>query len=267
MADLAYTLTNDILFKSVFTQHQDLLKSLVAALLSIEQNTIDNFKVTNPEIPPDTIEEKFCRLDINMIVNDQRIDLELQVANEGDYPERSLYYWAREFSSSLHEGEKYLTLPKTIIISILSFKLFKCSEYHSEFQALETTRYEQLTNKMSLHYFELPKLSDTLEPTNQQSCWLQLIKAKTEEELERLKKLGVPIMEQVIEACQTISNTSEFKERERLRSLARHNEAAAVYNAEQRGEQRAEKRLQDVIAKKDALIEELKAQLDKRNGQ
>ncbi|MDR2733828.1 MAG: Rpn family recombination-promoting nuclease/putative transposase [Spirochaetota bacterium] len=31
-----------------------------------------------------------------MIVDGQRVDLEIQVKDEHDYPERSLYYWARQ---------------------------------------------------------------------------------------------------------------------------------------------------------------------------
>ena len=79
----------------LFVQYPDLLKKLVAALLSIPFESIEEFVITNPEMPPEVMGEKFCRLDINMTVNGQRVDLEIQVDDEGDYPERSLYYWAR----------------------------------------------------------------------------------------------------------------------------------------------------------------------------
>ena len=63
-----------------------------------------------------------------MTVDGKRVDLEIQVKNEGDYPERSLYNWAREYSAALPEGEDYSKLPRTIVISIVHFKLFKCRE-------------------------------------------------------------------------------------------------------------------------------------------
>jgi len=107
-------------------------------------------------MPPESLGDKFCRLDINMIVDGQRVDLEIQVNDEGDYPERSLYYWAREFSTGLSEGE----------------------EFHSEFQALEVTRHTQLTDKMSLHYYELPKLPDSINVGNYKELWLKLFKMK-----------------------------------------------------------------------------------------
>jgi hypothetical protein len=38
--------------------------------------------VTNPEMPPENLTDKFCRLDVNMTVNGQRVDLEIQVLSE-----------------------------------------------------------------------------------------------------------------------------------------------------------------------------------------
>jgi len=234
MTELKYKFTNDTLFKMLFVQYPDLLMKLVSELLSIPLESIGEFIITNPDILPDVIGEKFCRLDINMTIDGKRADLEIQVKNEGDYPERSLYYWAREFSSALGESEKYIDLPRTIIISIIDFPLFKCAEFHSEFQVLEVNRQEQLTDKMSLHYFELPKLPKSVSKDDELRLWLSLFRVKTEEELKQFETMGVPIMEQAVIAYRKVTATDEFKEKERLLSRARHNEAAALYNAEKK---------------------------------
>ena len=72
-------------------------------------------------------------------------------------------------------------------------------------------------------------------------------------------------MEQAINAYERITVTTEFQEKERQLSRARHNEASAIYNAEQRGEQRGmeEERVvwQGVVADKDAELERLRAEL------
>ncbi|MDR2044476.1 MAG: Rpn family recombination-promoting nuclease/putative transposase, partial [Clostridium sp.] len=158
MTKLKYTFQNDTLFKILFVKYPDLLKKLVAELLSIRAESIGEFRITNPEMPPESLGDKFCRLDINMTVDGQRVDLEIQVADERDYPERSLFYWAREYSVALGEGECYSSLPRVVHISITAFELFSCAGFHSEFRVLEVTRHEPLTDRMSLHYFELPKL-------------------------------------------------------------------------------------------------------------
>ena len=58
MSELRYKLTNDILFKMLFTQHQNLLKQLVSELLSIPIESIMDFIITNPDMPPEVIGDK-----------------------------------------------------------------------------------------------------------------------------------------------------------------------------------------------------------------
>ena len=235
MNKLQYTFKTDTLFKMLFVKHQDLLEKLVSTLLGIPLESIEQFTVRNPEMPPEILGDKFCRLDINMIVNGQRIDLEVQVAYEGDYPERVMLYWAREFSTALPAGQSYSMLPRTIIISIIDFNLFDCKEYHSFFQPLEVTRHTLLSDKMGFHFFELRKLPDDVNEKDDLLLWLALFRAETEDDLEKIKNMGVPTMEQAINAYYTITASPEFREIERLREKARHDEAQALYHAEQKG--------------------------------
>ena len=93
---------------------------------------------------------------------------------------------------------------------------------------------------------------------------MKLFKAETEEELSKIEKMGVPVMNEAIGAYRHVAASPEFREIERMRSKARHDEAQALRNAEQRGEERADQRWQGVIAAKDAIIAELRAQLDKK---
>jgi predicted transposase/invertase (TIGR01784 family) len=258
---LEYTFKNDALFKMVFVKYPDLLKRLVAELLGIPLESIGQFEIANPDIPPETIGDKFCRLDVNMTVNGQRVDLEIQVADEGDYPERSLYYWAREYSTALPEGEDYSALPRTIVISIVAFKLFPCAEFHSEYQPLEVTRHTPLTDKQVLHYFELPKLPEVVSADDGLKLWLTLFNAETEEDLAKIEALEVSVMREAIGAYRHVAATDEFKEIERLRSRARHNEASALRHARSEGYREADQKWQGVVAEQAALIAELKAQL------
>jgi len=271
MTRLEYTFKTDTLFKMLFVQHPHLLKNLVAALLNIPLESIEQFEITNPALPPDNLGEKFCHLDINMIVNGQRVDLEIQVREEGFYPERILYYWAREYSSALSEGDHYESLPRTVIISIIDFNQFDSPDFHSEFCPLETKRYELLSDKMSIHFFELQKLpTEELTANNILLLWLSLFKAETEEELAEIKALEVPVMEQAINAYHKITVTPEFREMERVRSLTRHNEASALHYAESKGKQEGKKeeraKWQGVVADKDAEIARLKAELERNSA-
>jgi len=243
MTRLEYTFKTDTMFKMLFTQHPDLLENLVSALLDIPLESIQYFQIINTELPSDYLGGKFCRLDIHMTVNGQRVNLEVQIARQEHYINRVLFHWARDYSASLPEGGEYRDLPRTVIISIIDFNQFQCAHFHSEFCPLEVTRHERLTDKMSLHFFELQKLpAGELTISNKLLLWLSLFKAGTEEELARIKALEEPIMEQAINAYQRISVSPEFRELERLRSMARHDEASALGEARQEGEKRGEER-------------------------
>ena len=232
---LTYTFKSDILFKMVFVKYPHLLKAFIAVILQIPVESISEFKILNSEMTPETIEGKFCRLDINMTVNGQQVDIEIQVTNEGNYPERVMFYWARDYSSALPAGGNYSALPRTIIISIIDFELFDCEEYHSFFQPLETARHTLLSDKMGFHFFELPKLPAEVDEDNLLLLWLSLFNAESEEELEKLGKMEVPVMSEAINAYYSVANSSEYREMERLREKTKHDEAQALYSAEQRG--------------------------------
>jgi predicted transposase/invertase (TIGR01784 family) len=228
MAKLEYTMTNDILFKMFFVKNPQYLKRVVGMILKTPLEAITEFTITNGEIPPEAIDDKFCRLDINMTLNGQRVDLEIQVEDKHDYPERSLYYWARDYSSALKSGHQYNELPRVIIINILAFPLFDCEDFHSEFRPLEVTRHTELCNKQVMHYFELPKLSEPSDGDEEIKFWLAFFKAETEEELNRIVEKGVPVMREAVSAYKSVSVSPEFYEIERLRERTRHNEASAL---------------------------------------
>ena len=265
MTKLEYTFKTDTLFKMLFVKHPDLLKQLVSELLAIRLDSIGQFTITNSEIPPENLGDKFCRLDINMIVDGQRVNLEIQVRNEGDFIERAMYLWAREFSSALLAGKNYSLLPRTIFISIIDFNLFNCKEFHSVFLPLEATRHTLLSDKMAIYFYELNKLPKEISVDNMLLLWLSLFKAETEEELKKINALGVPVMEQAITAYKSISASPAFREIERLRSKARHDEAQALYNAEKKAEKRTDLKWQgvlaDVVADKDAKLADKDAKL------
>jgi predicted transposase/invertase (TIGR01784 family) len=247
---LEYTFKNDTLFKMLFVKYPELLKRLVAELLGVRCESIGAFEITNPEMPPEAIGDKFCRLDINMTVDGRRVDLEIQVRNEHDFPERSLFHWAREYSTSLGEGGVYIELPRVVIISIVAFKLFDCEEYRSEFLPLEVTRHTLLTDRMSLQYYELPKLPETVSSEDALQLWLKLFDADTEEELRQIEKIGGAVMQEAITAYRSVTAAEEFRTLERMRSDARRNEASALFNA--RREER--EKLQGVIDEQSAAI-------------
>jgi predicted transposase/invertase (TIGR01784 family) len=136
----------------------------------------------------------------------------------------------------------------------LGFNLFPCAEYHSEFQVLEVNRHTALTDKFVMHYFELPKIPKAVKADNKAELWLSLFKAETEEELEELTKMEVSEMAEAVKVYHQITVTSEFKERERLYSKARHDEDSALDYAKHENSIEIAKKLLDMDMPIDNII-------------
>jgi len=71
-------------------------------------------------------------------------------------------------------------------------------------------------------------------------------------------------MSEAITAYRHVAASPEFKEIERMRSKARHDEAQAIYNAERKRDEHWQGVVANVTAEKDARIAELEAQLKKQ---
>ena len=59
MRKLEYTFKTDTLFKMPFVQYPELLKKLVADLLGIPLQSIGQFVIRNPEMPPENLVQCF----------------------------------------------------------------------------------------------------------------------------------------------------------------------------------------------------------------
>ena len=226
---------NDVVFKALFVKNKNILKAFLSDILDIPPESISDIKITNSEIIPDKVDGKLSRLDINLITSEGNINIEMQMVREDDYSERILFYWAKMYVSGIDKGEIYKNLNKTISISVLGFRMFDCKEYHSEFQVLEKNRHELFSDKMSLHFFELPKISDKLDIHDRKQLWLQLINADTEEDFAMLRETNVPIIQESVGKIYELSNDEQIREYVRQREKARLDWNSGIYNAELRG--------------------------------
>lgn len=119
--ELPYKLTNDFFFKVFLERNETALRGLLCALLSMKPEEIISVTVTNPIKPGKSVDDKDMLLDVRVLLNSlEIINLEMQVNNLGNWPERSLSYLCRMFDQ-LKEGENYKTVKKTIHISITDF--------------------------------------------------------------------------------------------------------------------------------------------------
>lgn len=88
-----YPLTNDYMFRSLCQKNNKALKGLLSALLRIPPEQIHSVVITNPIVVGEACPDKEFRLDVRVELNGNAIiNIEMQVANLHDWPERSISY-------------------------------------------------------------------------------------------------------------------------------------------------------------------------------
>lgn len=225
----------DIIFKKIFTENVDMLQSFLADILDIPYDDIQDIIVAKQELTPETIDGKFSRLDLNLKVADKLINVEIQLKGDNDYRDRTLFYWAKLYTSELKSGETYGQLKKTICINIINFNMFDRSDYHTEIVTSIKDTGEIFSDKFSIHFFELKKVGKEVNPNNRRELWMQFLNASSEEEFEVLKQTNVPIMNKAVNIIYDLSEDTKIREMARLREKALHDEASALANAKNEG--------------------------------
>lgn len=244
MAENAVKAKLDIVFKQIFSTNEDLLKALLSALLTIPEETITHLHINNTEMLPDTPDYKYAYLDLNVQVDDRLVNIELQVENDNDFIDRTLFYWSKLYTRDLKKGHEYDELKQTLSINILDYNLFDCKEFHSAYKLMEETRHDVLTDKCAIHFFELKKLGEDISAMDKMKLWLKYIKAETEEELDMLDNTGVPEIKKAVTIIRDLNNDTEMRQRALEREMLLHDKASALGKAKRDGikEGKAEER-------------------------
>ncbi|MDE6714446.1 MAG: PD-(D/E)XK nuclease family transposase, partial [Lachnospiraceae bacterium] len=174
------------------------------------------------------------------------INLEMQVINEGNWPERSLCYLCRVFDS-LNRGEDYEDVRPAIQIGLLDFTLFEDSpEFFANYYLMNEKNHRIYSDKFRLSVLDLTHidLATKEDRAHQIDRWAALFKATTWEELKMLAENNQYIEDAVVTVRQL---TQEEKIRQQC-------EAREDYYRRTAGR---EKRLKQVTGERDELKEQL----------
>jgi len=182
-------MTNDYLFRALLQQNNKALRGLLCSLLQMKESEIESVEITNPIILGETIDDKDFFLDIKVCLNNYTtINLEMQVINEQNWPERSLSYLCRSFDN-LNKGMNYEDIKPAIQIGILDFTLFlEHPEFYATYQFLNVKNYTKYSDKLCLNVLDLTQipLATDEDIAYKRDYWARLFKAKTWEEIKML---------------------------------------------------------------------------------
>ncbi|MBQ9118777.1 MAG: Rpn family recombination-promoting nuclease/putative transposase [Lachnospiraceae bacterium] len=214
-----YRMTNDYLFRAVFQTNQKALTGLLCSLLHLKPEEIKETTIRNPIELGETLDDKTVVLDISILLNQNRIiNLEMQVVNEGNWPERSLTYLCRTFDN-LTRGQGYIETMPVIQICFLEFDLFpEHPEFYATYKLQNEKNHHVYSDKFVLSVINLnqTKLATEEDRSNHIDEWAALFRTTEWEEIKMLAQNN----EYIQEATNTMYMLSE-EERIRQQCEAR----------------------------------------------
>ena len=151
-----------------------------------------------------------------------------------------------------NRGDTYGKLKKAITINIINFNMFEGEDYHTEIVTAIKGTDKIYSDKFNMHFFELKKVNQKVNPNNRRELWMQFLNADSEEDFEMLKQTNVPIINKAVNVIYDLSEDTRIREAARIREKALHDEASALANAknEGRAEGRAVERADTVMRMK-----------------
>lgn len=251
-------MTNDYLFHAMLQHDNEALKGLVGALLHLKQEEIISAVITNPIDLGESIADKDFILDVKLLLNNSAIiNIELQVINRKNWPERSLSYLCRTFNN-LNPGDGYLAIKPAIHIGLLDFTLFPGSpEFFATYRMMNVKNHIIYSDKLSLSVVDLTHIDLATEEDKlyRIDSWASLFKATTWEEIKMIAQNDIGITN----AANTVWKLSQ-EDKIRLQCEARED-----YYRNQQDVQNQLEQLTSTIAEQASVIASLKAQLEEKD--
>ena len=184
---LLYRLTNDYLFRALLQENNEVLKGLICSLLHVSPEQIHSASIENSIELGNSISEKTFFLDVKVLMNNSTIiNLEMQILNIGNWPERSLSYLCRSFDQ-LYKGQDYAETKPVIHIGILDFTLFpEHPEFYATYKLMNVKNHTIYSDKFQLSVLDLKHtdLATAQDKRYQINLWAGLFKATTWEEIK-----------------------------------------------------------------------------------
>ena len=175
--------TNDYIFKRTFgyAESGEVTRILLRDILQDNINSIElnNQTITEKEL----MDDKVGIMDIKAVLDrNTQCDIEMQVVNQHNIEKRILFYWAKMYTQTIKEGNKYNDLKKSICVLIADFELDGLKEikkYITKWNIREE-EYKSviLTDVLELVIIELPKYMKYAKREKRENLnlWLEFFK-------------------------------------------------------------------------------------------
>lgn len=275
---MPYSMTNDYMFRAVLQSNNKVLRGLICSLLHLSERKVVSVEIANPIILGEAVTDKEFRLDINVILNNHTlINLEMQIANKLNWRERSVMYLCRSFDK-LNRGQDYLEAKPAVHIGILDYTLFEGQpEFYATYKLINVKNHQTYSDSLTLHVIDLSRIDLATDEDKRYHIheWAMLFKASTWEEIKMLASKD----DYLREASETIfrMNADELVRKrcldreeyyQDLRNYERKIEQDRIeYEQDLRNYERKIEQNRQILAERDAQIQQLQAELEALKNQ
>ncbi|MCI8362544.1 MAG: Rpn family recombination-promoting nuclease/putative transposase, partial [Clostridia bacterium] len=243
-------------------------------LSSIIEEPIKEIEVKKDmKLEKEDLNDKVGILDIKAkLDNGTQVNVEMQVVNQQNMEKRTLFYWGKLYTGSIHEGEAFYGLKKTITINLLDFNYFDTKQYHTKWHIVEDKEKDNvLTDVLEIHFIELKKfIKEEKKPQNKKEEWLYFLDYTKKGMVEMLAKKN-KVIEKAQEELQYLTGDAAIKRKAELREKWIRDYKGSMEYAKQEGlrqgieEGRKEGREEGIEQKQIEVIKEmLKLGMDKQ---
>lgn len=214
-----YGLTNDYMFRAVFQKNPMARKGLIASILHMQPEKITEVEILNPIELGEYIDDKDFILDIKVRLNNGHIiNLEMQMANQHNWQDRSLSYLCRSFDQ-LYKGEEYTEAKPATHIGFLNFAPFpERLEFNGCYKLLNVKNHGVYSDKFIFYVVDLTQIELATEEDKAWKIdyWARLFTAATWEEVKMIAEKDIH-MKAAAEEMYVLSADEMIEERCRAR--------------------------------------------------
>ena len=246
-------LTNDFIFKKVFGKkgNESILKDLLEAILKIKIEKIEIQAEAEVELERELVDDKTGILDIEATIDENTvIDIEMQMQNQYNMKERTLYYWSGLYYTGLQKNENYKINKRAITINIMNFDMFKEGPYHEKIELRRRYKNILLTDKLEIHFIQLMKFMKEARKEEDKELWnwLTFICNKNDEEVREIMEENKEI-KKANEQLEYLTGDEAVRRMAFLREKAERDYVTNMSGAKEEGEKIGERNKTIEIAK------------------
>jgi len=224
-----YDHLNDFLFYKIMGEKGDEVQLLGFLNAVLGKTGDDCFTaveiIENKYLSPEIIGNKGSVLDVRAVLQGKtRVNIEVQVRNRHNIDRRSLFYWSREYTESLEEGQDYKKLPDVIAVNIVNFNYPPVRKSHTRFHLREDLDHDLvLTDALEIHFLNMVqyrKQRKKILLDNPLNRWLVWLDAGSPPELIEEAAMTDRAIEAAIKKLDFVTRDKEFLRYYHMRQMA-----------------------------------------------